>query len=111
MSGANSAAAAVLNRGGMRVLADITINPDPNFLGMTTIQLLINGLAAIVALALAGFFLFGVGEWNAGRMGGSPWQMSEGKGRMIRAAAGEILVGGAATILNFWWHFGAVHTG
>lgn len=89
-----------------QILADISINPDPSFFGMTTIQLLVNGLAALIFLAMGGFFLWGIAEWNAGHAGGSPWQMSQGKTRIITAVVGALLDGGAAAILNFAWHFG-----
>ena len=92
-----------------QILADISINPDPRFFGMTTLQLVINGFAALVFLAMAVFFLLGVIELNAGHVGGNPWQMSHGKTRIWTSILGAVLVGGAAAILNFAWHFGATN--
>ena len=90
-----------------RVLLDVSLNPDPSQLPFSgTLANLVNGLAAVaLILALAGVVL-SAARWGIGIASGNLGWADQGKSGFIVSALAALLIGGAAILVNFFFHLG-----
>jgi hypothetical protein len=89
-------------------LLDVSLTPDPGKLpGGGTLMDLTNGLAGwALILVLLGLVL-GAASWAVGAATSNVSWADRGKGATIVSALAALLVGGAAAIVNFFFHAGA----
>ncbi|MEZ5078107.1 MAG: hypothetical protein R2725_11775 [Solirubrobacterales bacterium] len=89
------------------VIAAVNVTPDPKGLpGGEAAQKLLNGGAAFGLLACAGAFLWGGAQWGFGKHSNNYAQAEDGKGRMLKAAAGAFAIGAAGAVINFFFKAG-----
>jgi hypothetical protein len=89
------------------VMLDVSLTPDASQLPFSgTLQDLVNGLAAIALILTAGAFAFGGASWALGNATGNMSWAERGKQSLIVAALGALAIGGAAIIVNFFFHMG-----
>jgi hypothetical protein len=95
----------------MTLLGDVQLNPDPGALpGGSTLQSFANGAAAFGLIATLIVFCIGAASWSAGRHLGNYRYAETGKLATISSALAAALIGGAAVIINFFFHAGqALH--
>ena len=92
-------------------LLDVSLNPDASKLpGGATLMDLTNGLAAWTLILAAGAMVLGAGAWALGSATSNMSWADRGKSATIIAALAALLIGGAAAIINFFFHAGlALH--
>ena len=81
----------------------VDANPDIGALpGGSTLQGLVNGIAAFAGLACLAGLLLGAGLWALGSHAQNYHQSSIGKKTVLTSFATALLVGGAVGIINFF---------
>jgi hypothetical protein len=89
------------------MVAAVSISPNPKGLpGGEAAQKLLNGAAAFGLLACVGAFLWGGAQWGFGKSSNNYAQAEDGKGRMLKGAAGAFAIGAAAAVVNFFFKAG-----
>jgi hypothetical protein len=90
-----------------RCLADVTLNPDPTQLpGGSTLQQLTNGIGGwALILSLVGLVV-GAAVWAIGAHGQNYQQSFSGRRAVMVSGAAALLIGGAPTLINFFFHTG-----
>lgn len=87
----------------LNVLAEVTINPNPNGLpGAGSIKKLIDGLAFFALLACAAGILLGAALYAFGSRSNNYSQAANGRSMMLYAAVGAFVAGAAPAIINFF---------
>ena len=90
-----------------RVVLDVSLNPDPSQLPFSgTLADLVNGLAAVALIVAVGAFAFGGATWALGTVTSNMSWAERGKSATIVSALAALLVGGAAIVVNFFFHVG-----
>ena len=90
-----------------RVLLDVSVNFNPgNLPGFGTLNDLVGGIAgwALVFALLA--LILGSIAWGVGHATGNIRWADSGKGGVIISGLVALLIGGAAAIINFFFHAG-----
>ena len=88
-------------------MMDVSLNPDPSKLpGGGTLQDLANGLVGWVLIITGVAFAFGAGQWAAGGMTNNLSWAERGKQTVLVSAIAALLEGGAAFIINTFFHMG-----
>lgn len=92
-------------------LADITITPDPQALpGGSTLQGIANGVMAFALIVTGIAFLVSAATWGLGGLSGNFQYASMGRRGVGAAIVAALLIGAAATIVNFFFKTGqALH--
>lgn len=91
----------------MPVLGDIQINPDPQALpGGSTLQSVANGVMAFALIVTAIAFLVSAASWGLGGLSGNFQYASAGRRGVGAAIIAALLIGAAATIVNFFFKAG-----
>jgi len=91
-----------------KLLMDVSINPDPSQLPFSgTLQDLTNGLSAVALIAAGLTVLLGASTWALGAATSNVSWADRGKSATMVAALAALLIGGAAIIVNFFFHVGA----
>lgn len=86
---------------------NVKINPNLNGLpGGDAAEKLLNGGAGFGLLAAVAVFILGAAQWGWGTNHNNYAQAVEGKGRMLKGAAGAFAVGAAAAVINFFYSAG-----
>lgn len=89
------------------MLTDVTLNPNPSALpGGDTLQSMANGFAAFALIIVVIVFVVGAAAWAAGRHLGNYRYAESGKMATFASALAAMLIGGAAVIINFFYHAG-----
>lgn len=100
---AEPAAAEPLERGDDAVVLAVEVTPDSSGLpGGPQLQKVVNGLAFLSLIALAGGVVAGAVWWGVGSAGGNPVQAAGGKRMVAISLLGAVIVGGAAGLINFF---------
>ena len=90
-----------------RVVMDVSLNPDPSQLpGGGTLADLTNGLAGFVLILAVFGLVLSAGGWGVGVATSNLSWAERGKSGTIVCALAALLVGGAAIIVNFFFHVG-----
>lgn len=86
----------------------VKVNPDPSGLpGGEAAQKLLNGGAAFGLLACAGVAIIGAAQWGFGTRSNNYSQADDGKGRILKGAAGAFGIGACAAVINFFYNAGS----
>ncbi len=89
------------------VLAQVSVTPDSGALpGGAQLQQIVNGIAAFALIALVGAMIGGAVWWASSQANGNYSGISGGKRMVLVSAAGAIVVGGAAALVNFFTAMG-----
>ena len=89
-------------------LLDVSLNPDPSQLPFSgTLADLVNGMAAIALILAMGAFAFGGASWALGNATSNMSWAERGKQTLVVSALAALAVGGAAIIINFFFHMGS----
>lgn len=89
------------------MFADVSLNPDPNALpGGQTLQSMANGAAAFALIVVVIVLVVGAASWAAGRHMGNYRYAETGKMATFASLLAAVLIGGAAGIINFFYHAG-----
>ena len=87
--------------------ADVSLNPNPNALpGGQTLQTMADGFAAFALIAVLIAFVIGAAAWAVGSHVGNYRYAQTGKLATFSAVVAAVLIGGAAVIINFFYHAG-----
>lgn len=91
----------------MHILADITIHPDPQSLpGGDTLQSIANGVMAFALIVTGIAFLVSAASWGLGGLSGNVQYAAAGRRGVGAAIIAALLIGAAATIVNFFFKAG-----
>jgi len=90
-----------------KVLADVTMTPDPGSLpGGAVLQTLVNGIGGwALSAALVGLVV-GVGLWALGSHAQNYQQSYVGRRTVLVSGLAALLVGAAPGFVNFFFHTG-----
>jgi uncharacterized protein DUF6112 len=94
----------------LQIAADkaVSISPDPNGLpGHSTVQKLLDGLAALTLLACVGALLLGAAQWALGTKSNNYSHASDGKQKVLYALLAAFVVGAGAALINFFYASGS----
>jgi hypothetical protein len=90
-----------------RVLLDVAVNINPgNLPGFGTVNDLVGGLAGWALLLSLAALIIGSISWGFGHATSNIRAAEGGKGAVIISGLVAILIGGGATIINFFFHAG-----
>lgn len=85
------------------LVAQVDVTPDPNGLpGGAQLQSVVNGLAFLALLLLLGGVVAGAVQWGVGGSSNNPMQAASGKRMVAICLLGAVIVGGAASLVNFF---------
>ncbi len=88
-------------------LGDIQITPDPQALpGGSTLQSIANGVMAFALVVTGIAFLVSAACWGLGGLSGNFQYASTGRRGVGAAIVAALLIGAAATIVNFFFKAG-----
>lgn len=91
----------------MHPLFDISLSPDPGALpGMGALQSFANGVMAFALIVTGIAFLVSAASWAAGGVTGNLQYSSAGRRGVGSALVAAVLIGAAATIVNFFFKVG-----
>jgi hypothetical protein len=92
-------------------LLDVSLAPDASKLPFSgTLQDLVNGVDAVALTVAVLGFLLAAGTWALGAATSNVSWADRGKSATIVCALAALLIGGAAIIINFFFHVGtALH--
>lgn len=91
----------------IQAAAEVKVNPSPWGLpGLDALQKLLNGAAALGLLLCVAAFVVGAAQWGFGSNSHNYSQASDGRGRMLKAAAGAFGIGAVAAVINFFYKAG-----
>ena len=81
----------------------VEVSPDASGLpGGPQLQKIVNGLAFLSLIALAGGVVGGAVWWGVGSASTNPTQAASGKRMVAISLLGAVIVGGAAGLVNFF---------
>ena len=90
-----------------RLPLDVSLNPNPANLPFSgTLSDLVNGLAAVALLLALAAVVLSAGRWGIGVATNNLSWAEQGKTGVIVSAGSALLIGGAAIIINFFFHVG-----
>jgi hypothetical protein len=90
-----------------KLLLDVSIHPDPSALpGSGTLGDLANGLMAWALVLAAAGVVLGAASWALGSATSNVSWADRGKNATIVSGVAALLIGGAAAIVNFFFHMG-----
>lgn len=93
--------------GVIHTLANVTITDDPNGLpGSAALQKILNGVFHLAEGGLAIALLAGAAFWALGHHSGNYRASEGGKMAVITSMIGAVIVGGGASIINFFLNAG-----
>ena len=85
----------------------VNVSPDPGALpGGAQLQQIVNGLAGLSLIALAGAAVVGAVVWAVSASGSNPHGILAGKRMVLVAVAGALVVGAAPALINFFQTLG-----
>lgn len=85
------------------VLAQVRVTPDPGALpGGAQLQQIVNGLAGLALIALAGAAVTGAVWWAWGASNSHPGAIVSGKRMVLVAAGAALVVGATPALINFF---------
>jgi MFS family permease len=88
-------------------LADVVLNPDPSQLpGGGTLQQLTNGLGGWALVAALVGLLVGAAAWALGSHSQNYQQSFVGRRTVLISGLAALIIGGAPTLINFFFHTG-----
>jgi len=91
----------------MHRLADINLTPDTHALpGGETLQSIANGVMAFALIVTGIAFLVAAASWGLGGLSGNVQYASAGRRGVGAAIVAALLIGAAATIVNFFFKAG-----
>lgn len=91
----------------MRVLAQVTVQPDPTGLpGGAAIDSLLGGLAYYALIIVAAAFLAGMAMMAFGSLSSNPRSSALGKATAVVSLLAAFGIGAAAAIVNFFYGVG-----
>ena len=91
----------------MKLLLDVSLTPDASKLpGSGTLGDLANGLMAWALVLAAAGVVLGATSWAVGGATSNVAWADRGKSATIVSALAALLIGGAAAIINFFFHMG-----
>jgi hypothetical protein len=89
------------------VWLEVSLNPDPNQLPFSgTLADLVNGLAAVALILALAAVVLSAGRWGIGIASSNLSWAEQGKAGVIVSAGAALLIGGAAILVNFFFHLG-----
>jgi hypothetical protein len=95
--------AEVLGAAGTAVLAQVRVSPDPGALpGGAQLQQIVNGLAGLALIALAGTAVAGAVLWAVSSANSHPGGIVGGKRMVLVATGAALVVGAAGALINFF---------
>ncbi len=81
----------------------VKVSPDPAALpGGAQLQQIVNGLAGMALIALAGAAVVGAVWWAVGSSGSHPGAVLGGKRMVLIAVAAALVVGATPALINFF---------
>jgi hypothetical protein len=90
-----------------KILLDVSLNPDASKLpGSGTLGDLANGVMAWSLVLAAASLVGGAAAWALGSATNNVSWADRGKNAAIVGAVAALLIGGAAAIVNFFFHMG-----
>lgn len=91
----------------MLIFGDIQINPDTQALpGGATLQSMANGVMAFALIVTGIAFLVSAASWGLGGLSGNFQYAAAGRRGVGAAIVAALLIGAAATIVNFFFKTG-----
>lgn len=85
------------------LVAQVQVSPNPGALpGGAQLQQIVNGLAGLSLIALAGAAIAGAVWWAVGAAGSHPGSIMNGKGMVLVAVAAALVVGATPALINFF---------
>jgi hypothetical protein len=89
--------------GWLVLLAQVRVSPDPGALpGGGQLQQIVNGIAGLSLIALAGAAIAGAVWWAVGAAGSHPGSIMNGKRMVLIAVAAALVVGATPALINFF---------
>jgi hypothetical protein len=79
----------------------IHVTPSPTLPGSNLPAILINGLAQLAIAASAIGIIIGAASWGLGSLSGNYGRVEVGKRMTLYSIVGGLIVGGAATLINW----------
>ena len=79
----------------------VTINPNATLPGTAQLSHLIGGLLTWVLLACTAAVLIGAATWGFGSRSGHYGSAQQGRAMVLGGAAGALIAGAAAAVVNF----------
>jgi hypothetical protein len=90
------------------LLAAVSVSPNPNGLpGVSALQKLLNGAAALALMACLAAFVIGAAQWGFGKNSGNYSHAADGRERMLKSAGGAFCIGAVAAVINFFYNAGS----
>ena len=81
----------------------VRVDPDPKLLpGGAQLQQIVNGLAGLALIALAGAAVAGAVAWAYGSWGSNYQAIGTGKRMVLVSAGAALVVGAAPALINFF---------
>ncbi|MEW6474289.1 MAG: DUF6112 family protein [Actinomycetota bacterium] len=85
------------------LVAQVRVSPDPGALpGGAQLQQIVNGLAGLSLIALAGAAIAGAVWWAVGAAGSHPASIMNGKRMVLVAVVAALVVGATPALINFF---------
>lgn len=89
--------------GAPALLAQVRVSPDPGALpGGAQLQQIVNGLAGLALIALAGTAVAGAVLWAVSAANSHPGGIVGGKRMVLVASGAALVVGAAGALINFF---------